>query len=189
MSRAQTSANADFVMREYLRLSAAAASPPGRDPLAMQGYRFLRRCSACGGSKWKKDGRGVWRCQRLVVAGGRRRRKRGSFKRPCAALRPTRTAAIPKGFFQENARKNSGSFRVERLAQFGFVFRVLTEPQQRAFSTYVRLGSYAKAAAYARDEWPHLCWTESVLRRLVKEARQRVEERLERRARYDEALA
>jgi len=177
----------DFAMREYLRWTEAASTPAGLDPVAMRGRYFLLRCSECGGAKWRKDSDGVERCQQLRTKFTKRRHKRGRYTKVCGTPRPWRSAVVLKGHVQDNSRRRSGNSQGERIAQLGLVFRVLSEQQHRAFSVYVSKGSYGVALAYCRLQWPWGGWTESVLRRLVTEARKLIEARLEKRGPYDEA--
>jgi len=175
----------DSIMRYYLRLTEASATPAGLDPVAMRGRHYLLRCPECGGASWRKDKDGISRCQRLRTKFAKRRRKRGRYTKICGTPRPWRSAVVLKGHVQDNSRRRSGNSLGERIAQLGLVLKVLSVQQHRAFSVYVRMGSYPRALEHCRSEWPWGSWTESMLRRLVREARQLVEARLERRAAYD----
>ena len=166
-------------MRSYLRDLEASSSPPGFDPVAMRGSYFLETCPKCGGRKWKADQEGVLRCtrrrfkkdQKLSRKLSRRRRR----SEPCMTARPSRSAAVLKGHVQGNAPHRSGNSRTERVADLGLLFKVLSEEHFRAFSAYVAKGTYAAALEHGHAQWPWLGWTDSKLRRLVKEARQEIE--------------
>lgn len=178
--------SADDVMRDYLIGSSAGA--PGFDPVAIRGKLYLLRCSKCGGAKWRKDKDGIERCQVLRTVPNKRRRKRksGLHTKVCGTPRPWQSAAVLKRHVRESRRSDSGSAHAERVAQLGLVLRrVLSEQQFRALSIYVQSGTYDAALEQCRGQWPWTGWTASLLHRSVKEARQLVEARLERRAVFD----
>lgn len=176
----------DRVMRDYLRLTEAAGSPPGFDPVAMRGRLYLLRCPSCGGAKWKKQEDGTFRCDVQRTRFRKHSRKRVRYTKACGTPRPWQPAAVLKRHVQEGGSRLGGHSRVEDVAQLGLILRVLSEQQHRAFSVYVAKGSYAAALEHCLGEWPWGGWNDGVLRRLVKESRQLVEAKLERRARYDD---
>ena len=170
----------DRVMRDYLRLTESAGSPPGFDPVAMRGRLYLLRCPSCGGAKWKKNEDGTFSCNVQRTKFRKHSRKRVRYTKACGTPRPWLPAAVLKRHVQEGGSRLGSYSRVEEVAQLGLILKCLSEQQHRALSVYVAKGSYAAALEHCLCEWPWGGWNDGVLRRLVKEARRLVEAKLER---------
>jgi hypothetical protein len=130
----------EHAFRFYAR-AISQAGVSAVDPMAMRGVEYDEVCGNCKSTRWVKQD-GAWRC--------------AGFK--CGRARPWKVIGVPRGFFQENARRNSGNHSVERSADLGVVFSVLKDEEMRAWWSYIAIHSYRGAAHFCRKQWPSFGW-------------------------------
>lgn len=155
----------DHAFKVYAR-GRSRAGVSGVDPIAMRGIEWAKICPVCHGDRWVEQD-GVQRC--------------GAFR--CGAPRPSKMIGVTRGFFQENTRRHSGNYRLERQADLGMVFRVLLVWEFRAWWTYVALGSYRRSFHFCRQHYHRRTagWSLHQVKRLCGDARDRTRPRLEQR--------
>jgi len=147
------------------------------DPMAMRGKDYAKVCPHCKKKKRPRRKRGSKPLPAWVFQDGAWRCT--TFK--CGKLRPWSLVAVPRGFFQENARRSSGNRSVERSADLGVAFSVLSMWELRAWWSYIAIGSYRGAARFCKDQWPSYGWNYRRVMLLADTARDLARPRLIRR--------
>lgn len=172
--------SADRVYYRYHELRATLESPSGSGAVvetgtAPQTHCGLARCRRCRKRKcaseswrWGSDGRRYCVC--------------------CQRLWPMeKDAARITAGLNPSPRRDSVD---ARLFELGILAAIMDKPkrwEREAWKLYLELGSYAATADEAKRRWPRAghIWDVSGVRRLVKQARQRIERHLEWRARQE----
>jgi hypothetical protein len=90
---------------------------------------------------------------------------------------------VPRGYFEENPRRHSGNVAIERCADLGLAFQVLTLWEFRVWWAYVATGDYRRAFHFCRVTWPRRVegWSLQRVKVLTDQAREHARPELRRR--------